>query len=620
MRRPASDRKHTNRPIFLVGLCLAVSGWLLPIQAESESTQKTPLGVQLESAYVTDPNRWGKLIYDPSRVQTRGGSEQDATALAALIEKYHRAWLSRDLETMKEVLDPEISRFRQGQLRTGRTHVTQRIASESRGERPEGHLGSTQLTLRDVDIQIVDDTATAFYRIDTHTGARWEYADLATVFQAFLKTNGRWRLFHHLESTNLDDPRAPVLPRDVPNRRAPFVLDFVYPVVDLERATAFYSRFLGEPERVHPERVVFRLRDSRFELAAEPLDERITIKRGAGNGYGIINVPDLERSRKNLISAGAPRIDGPKPCGPDLCLIAEDPSGNIVVWRERRPSISADPVRPTVSFEATSDAVMPAELKDMMESWARADRSGILKRVGPSARWTDDSMVDHPLAVAMGTQKIGQALEARWRMIDRGPDGLASDLEIQGVRRTQFGNRELITFDLITQYRGPHASTEYAFVSQIWADTKNRKRLENSFIADRRLDFDRPVNSMDYTAYPLNDLGRDGRFYRTVLGSEPYRDENWFGFWSTSSVFGMFEKASEATPFRAYPHRNNGYADLSIRSADETLRILQGAGTPLPHVPGINNQAGIDPNPGYNQILAIDPEGNLINFSEYLEY
>ncbi len=82
----------------------------------------------------------------------------------------------------------------------------------------------------------------------------------------------------------------------------------------------------------------------------------------------------------------------------------------------------------------------------------------------------------------------------------------------------------------------------------------------------------------------------------------------------------MFEKASETTPFRPYPHRNNGYADLSVRSVDEVLRLLKESGAELPHVPGINNQAGIDPQPGYNQVLTIDTEGNLIKFNEYLEY
>ena len=53
---------------------------------------------------------------------------------------------------------------------------------------------------------------------------------------------------------------------------------------------------------------------------------------------------------------------------------------------------------------------------------------------------------------------------------------------------------------------------------------------------------------------------------------------------------------------------------------DEVLRLLKESGAELPHVPGINDQAGIDPNPGYNQVLTIDTEGNLIKFNEYLEY
>lgn len=625
MKRNTPNRSFGLKrlPTLAVGLCIAAVGVSAALAEDSTPPQlsaESPLGVQTESDYVTDPSRWGQLIYDPSETESQGGSEQDTQAVNALIERYYRAWLSRDSEAMTELLDPDASRFRQGQLRSGTGDVIQRITNESRGERPEGQAGSTQLTLRDVKISIDGDTATAFYRIDTHTGARWEYADLATVFQAFRKEDGRWRILHHVESTDLDDPEAPDLPQDVPNRRAPFSLDFVYPAKDLQRATAFYSRFLGDPEHADAQRTVFRLRDSRFHLEAKPFDERITIKEGAGNGYGIIHVADLEESRRALQRAGAPRIDPPRPCGPDICLIAEDPSGNILVWEQRRPSVSSTPVRPTVSLEENSQSEAAHEVKKIIDSWARADRSAVIGQLDENALWVDDSLAGNGMGVAAGVREIAPALDARWSMIDRGPDGLEADLEIQEVREVPFGDRSIVMFDLISRFRGPHISTERAFVTQIWSGQEGEKQLETSFIAVKRQDFDRPVNSMDYTAYPLNDLGRDGRFYKTVLGSEPYRDENWFGFWSTSSVFGMFEKDSETTPFRPYPHRNNGYADLSIRSAEETLRLLQETDAPLPHVPGINNQPGIDPNPGYTQILAIDPEGNLINFSEYLEY
>ena len=60
--------------------------------------------------------------------------------------------------------------------------------------------------------------------------------------------------------------------------------------------------------------------------------------------------------------------------------------------------------------------------------------------------------------------------------------------------------------------------------------------------------------------------------------------------------------------------------ELNRRSAEEALRLLQESGAELLLVRGINNRSGIDPNPGYTQILAVDSEGNLVNFSEYLEY
>jgi hypothetical protein len=68
------------------------------------------------------------------------------------------------------------------------------------------------------------------------------------------------------------------------------------------------------------------------------------------------------------------------------------------------------------------------------------------------------------------------------------------------------------------------------------------------------------------------------------------------------------------------PHRSNGYADLSIRSAEEVYEYLQQKGAAFPQVEGINGSVGIDEMPGYRQILAVDSEGNLINFSQYLEY
>ena len=72
--------------------------------------------------------------------------------------------------------------------------------------------------------------------------------------------------------------------------------------------------------------------------------------------------------------------------------------------------------------------------------------------------------------------------------------------------------------------------------------------------------------------------------------------------------------------YSAIPHRSNGYADLSIRSTEEVYAYLRSKGATFPLIEGINNVQGIDSQPGYKQILAVDSEGNLVNFSQYLEY
>ncbi len=155
---------------------------------------------------------------------------------------------------------------------------------------------------------------------------------------------------------------------------------------------------------------------------------------------------------------------------------------------------------------------------------------------------------------------------------------------------------------------------------QVWNAGGDSRRLEQTFLIRARESRDRPVNSMDYTAYPVSKLGMAGRYYKTMFDSEPYRDDNYFGFWSTSSVFGLVGSYPDVDAYRPVPHRSNGYADLSIRSAEEVYDYLKSKGATFPQVEGINDQPGIDSQPGYRQILAVDSEGNLINFSQYLEY
>lgn len=178
----------------------------------------------------------------------------------------------------------------------------------------------------------------------------------------------------------------------------------------------------------------------------------------------------------------------------------------------------------------------------------------------------------------------------------------------------------MVTFEAALEMRNDRKGGHPLFVTQVWVAVGDALKLEQCFLARAREARDVPVRGMDYTAYPAADLGVAGRFYKIVFGSEPYRDDNWFGFWSTASVFGLVGEYADLKSYSPIPHRSNGYADMAVRSAEEVYAYLRSRGAAFPLVEGINDVPGIDSQPGYRQVLAVDSEGNLINFSQYLEY
>lgn len=581
----------------------------------SEHVTANPLPVQTESMYVSDRSRWGQLVFDRTGLNVRSGSSEKAEELAGLIESYHLSWLDRDDRKLMQVLDENVMRFRQGRAAYGIADVLAQMSHESRGERAEGYTSSMQLVIRNVRIRVHGDFASALYRADIHQGGRWEYADLATIFQTFRKEGDRWKLIGHTESLRLDDPASPPLAENVPNRRAPFRFDFVYPVRDLQRAIGFYTPLLGAPVSVTGTGASFRMWDSFFELEAEAVDDRITIVDNYANGYGIIEVGSLADIARKLSETGSTEVDLTS-CGKDQCMVTEDPSGNVLVWREAQVNESSQAVRPTVSFGSGARPHNPIGLNLFltMTAWMATDQESLINRLTGDAVWVDDA-----LNVATGTAQIEQALQSRWQMLERGIDGLDGDLVIENVRVQSAGDRHLVTFETTLDMRNDRKSSFSTFVTQVWVTIGDALRLEQTFLARAREVRAVPVHGMAYTAYPATDLGVSGRFYKIVLGSEPYRDNNWFGFWSTASVFGLVGDYPDLESFSPIPHHSNGYADLSISSAKEVYAYLRSKGATFPLIEGINDVPGIDSQPGYKQILAVDSEGNLISFSQYLE-
>lgn len=596
-------------PFFVISTLL---GSEVQPQVSDHSSSK-PLPVQMESKYVTDRSLWGQLIFDRSKGSGTHEREEDKIEIMNMIETYHRAWLDGNNENLYELLDEDIIRFRGETVSYGLPNTLEKIKNESRGERPAGYLSSMQLEIDDLQIRSEKDFSIALYGVGIRGGARWEYSDVATIFQVFKKVNNKWKIVGHIESFTLDNPEISNAPDSVPDRRAPFTFDFVYPVKDLQRAMDFYSPLLGLPEIVTLTTASYRVRDSYFELNAKPTDERINIITGRANGYAVINVSSLSDIRNRIGGEHNKNIQT-KSCDRDECLITEDTSGNIIIWREYIPTDTSQ-FSPIIKFPDSyiKDPVF-SKLIESMKAWTANDYSTLVQMHTNKSLWLDDSF-----GIAEGKAMIEQALQSRWELMDRGPDGIDAVIEIKNFKNRNIGNRYLASAEMrITMQTNKKRSFD-SLLTQIWKKDDTDMKLEHTLITQTTKDKAVPVNSMDYTAYPVDNLGRAGRFYKNLFVSEPYRDENWFGFWSTTSVFGLVGPMSNNS-WRPIAHRANGYADLSIRSAEEVYKYLKSKGAAFPVVKAINDTPGIDKQPGYNQILAVDSEGNLINFSEYLEY
>ena len=594
-----------------------------------------PLRVQRGSRYVTDTSLWGQLLFDPDNAQSKDLGNDDLNEITTVIESFHRYWLDQDQLNIEGLLYPDVFRHRQGRSRNGREAVLEMLANESRGERPEGYTSSMQLSLRDLGIRSLDEGfATATYKIDIRGGARWEYADMATVLQVFVRTDDGWRIAGHAETLALGDANAPALPDDVPNRVAPYAFAFGYPVHDLQRAVGFYQPLLGTPIEQTANKALFKTGRSYFELTSQPIDPRILIKPGMANGYGIVDVESLEVTREKLAALGAKEFSE-VPCEGTRCMVTEDPSGNVIVWRKLAkpaPNNSGSPV--IVIDPDTSDSAWAARVLDLMTAWVSADIEETLSMTGPDVNWVDDGVGE-----ANGEEQLKSLLAERWSALGAGAGGIHGKLTISRIKGQSFGDQDLVTFEADLSIPERPQDDNHFLVTQVWSGESGKPVLAAHFMIRARETSRELVRGMDYTAYPVDDLGMAGAYYKQMFASEPYRDTNWFGFWSTTSVFGLVGKYSgeltdardrrreegksippDSDSYAATAHTSNGYADLSIGSAEAVYEYLKQAGSEFPVVEAINDVSGIDPQPGYRQILATDSEGNLINFSQYLEY
>ncbi|MEM8660285.1 MAG: hypothetical protein AAGF35_05320, partial [Pseudomonadota bacterium] len=479
---------------FMVAAMLAPAHLFAnPMQTTTPNVQREPLVEQHESAYVTDPSRWGQLVIDPDILARQSEQSPDHRAITDLIMQIHQHWLQREDEQIGPLLSEDSSRIMGDEFAFGREAVVAMIKGESRGERPEGYPSSLQLTLRDLELQLEGDMATAFYRMDIRGGARWEFADIATVLQVFRKHDEQWQLVAQVQSFALDDATAPPVPDNVPNRIAPIRFDFVYPAKDIDRAVDFYAPLLGPPVVHNKDRAAFRFADAFFVLSAAPIDKRIVIKPGMANGYALVDVESIDEFRKRLKAAGAMNI-AEMQCDNASCLIAEDPSGNISVFRESATTSPREtgesPSAIALTLKDKSLAAYPGAI-EVMQAWASGDAQALRRWLDESTLWVDTT------GVALGANAIAALLGQNRNQLDTAKDQ-TKQLSISDARLRTVGDGTLITFQASLEVPARPKLNSTLIVTQLWRDTSDHAMLENMFTVDIEPDRDVPVGSMDY--------------------------------------------------------------------------------------------------------------------------
>jgi catechol 2,3-dioxygenase-like lactoylglutathione lyase family enzyme/ketosteroid isomerase-like protein len=528
------------------------------------------------------------------------GSTGDCEALAETIVAQHDAWIRQDLNACLSMSTPEVTRLSQqsGVLQCGRDEVKACMPDEWRAFERAATI-DMKMRIRNADLEVEGDTAT--YEVEVSGGKRWDFDDHALYFQAFVRSGGGWKLVYQTDSWNLDFDSGEEAAIDS------LEFDYVYPVGDLDRAVNFYRPILGEPEFRSHTRAAFNLGGARFFLDAGNLHGYAKIKRGLPSGYAEVRVKNLPERMARWKAQGVEFLTGAERQGADLHALVQDPHGNVFVLIEHTivTAGAEEPAAPAIGAVKDTPKEIVSAVEELMTAWLRMDGDRIAKLTGKDLQWFDDSRCK--------TRRIGTGAKSiRWDGYDRTSAGLKARMEIEGLRVMPFGRREIASYRMTLTGTGEHPFRERSMVTLIFEGG----RVTHCFIVASPTT-QAHVLSLDYVASPVTNLKEAADFYTNVMRfGKPYRDEDWRGYWSSASVFGIYvaDPRSDGLPRAGW---TNGYASFWIKSAQETYDYLKRAGATFPLIGAISNRAGIDREPGYIQIYATDSEGNGVVFTEY---
>lgn len=564
----------------------------------------------------TNPKEWGQVEFDPLQIKSMGATAGDTEAVRASIRRIWEAWIKQDTAGYLAQVSEDVTLLSQqvGKRADGHQQVAAVLGEEWNAyERPAGTI-AMKVEIQQCELEIADGVARTQYWMRVDGGARWGFKDLVLVCQFFQKQGEQWKLRYQTDSWglayNLQEQKAGI---------QTFDFDYFYPVKNLSRALTFYTPLLGKPEVVTETRATFMLEGHRFHLDTSTLNGHAEVEAKFPCGYAVFYVDDLESELNRLKKTTLTIVQGIEKWGSDTYIICEDPSENIFVIMQKTPdSVSSKPQQLPVlkiSKAAAGNSKHVDHLKQILQAWLTMDAAAMNKYIDARSRWFDDSRskVD---GVAAGPAAIARVLKQGWETFDRSPAGLMADMEITAVADKRLGKWSVLCFHRRLAGTGSHPFRETAWVSQVFEIDGETPRLAASYTV-RANTTNAAVTELDYTGYPVSSLRPAEKFYTEVLRlGKPYRDAAYRGYWSNNAVFGIYTARAKRDGLPR-PHKTNGYVSFWINSAEETHAYLKKNGATFLKIPAINSRVGVDPQPGYTQILATDSEGNALLFTEY---
>ena len=538
-----------------------------------------------------------------------GVSDTDRSALLQVIERQHQSWLAQDSRGLRDLMAMDAMRVdpRSGFSESADAIVQALPVEWEPYERPYGTIAQS-FEIRDIELVIRGDVATAAYWLDVHGGARWEFNSQRVGFDVYRRAADTWELLFHADVEARRPGAAAEL--DLPH------MEFVYPAADLERVAAFYQPLLGEPDEHSAERLSYDLEDTRVHFDTTTLGGFAGPTDGFPNGYAEFVVSGLDAEVLRLRSVGISVDQIEATAERRAAALVQDPAGSVLVLRERARVDDAvvEPSMTLVPGTAPRDEIQRA-IEGYWNAWLAMDAQSLIAQLSSGGRGVFDTRSRGTIAYE-GNEEIRQALDLVWTNYDTGPAGVAVEVNIDRLAIRDLSGFALASHEYRMRGLADSRIHETGVVTQLLEKESAGWTIRWSLFTTLD-EGDGLVLSLDYTGYPVMRLGRTERFYTDTLRlGSPYQDVAYRGWWTRSSVFGIYRVGSSSREL-IRPKRTNGYASFWVESVNEVYEYLQRKGSTFPHIPAINDRAGIDEQPGYIQLVSTDSEGNVVVFTEY---